>query len=156
MGWRSALGPRAMFGNFGNLVHTFSDFDVDVLSHLELRERGDCPVLLLGPIEELLIAVGKGLLLYAGEEGEVFRLKPDLWAQRYLEEKKKSRSVRNKGTVGIKRYLLYITCFLQFFQLSSRPTQFQRKCFLLKVFHLLRITCTSMLLILIASQKYKL
>lgn len=72
------MEPRAKFGNFGNLAHTFSDFDVDVLSHPELRERGDCLVLLLGPAEEVLIAVGKGLLLDLAGEGEVSRLKVDL------------------------------------------------------------------------------
>lgn len=73
----ACLGPRAMFGSFVNLVHTFSDFDVDVLSHPELRERGDCLVLLLGPVEEVLVAAGKGLLLYPCKEGEVFWLKVD-------------------------------------------------------------------------------
>lgn len=71
-------GPSAMFGNLGNLAHTFSDFDVDVLSHPELRERGDCPVLLLGPAEEVLVAVGKRLLLDLAGDGEVSRLKADL------------------------------------------------------------------------------
>ena len=72
------MGPRVMFGNFGNLVHTFSNFDVDVLSHPELRERGDCPVLLLGPVEEVLISMGKDLLLDLAGEGEVSLLKVDL------------------------------------------------------------------------------
>lgn len=72
------MGPSAMFGNFGNLVHTFSNFDVDVLSHPELRERGDCPVLLLGPVEDMLVAMGEGFLLDLAGEGEVSLLKVDL------------------------------------------------------------------------------
>lgn len=78
------MGPRAMLGNFGNPVHTFSDFDVDVLSHPELRERGDCPVLLLGPVEEVLVAMGECLLLDLAGEGKVSLLEADLRALRYL------------------------------------------------------------------------
>jgi len=81
-------------GNFGNLARTFSDFDVDVSSDPELRERGDGPVLPLGPVEEVLVAVGKGLLLDLAGEGEVSRLEVDLRALGYLgggkEDKKSS------------------------------------------------------------------
>lgn len=69
------MGPRAMFASLVNLVRTFSNFDVDGLSHPELRERGDCPVLLLGPVEEVLVALGKGLLLDPTTVGEVCLLK---------------------------------------------------------------------------------
>lgn len=48
-------------------MHTFSNFDVDGLSHPELREGGDGLVLLLGPVEEVIVAMGKGLLLDLGE-----------------------------------------------------------------------------------------
>lgn len=75
---KACLGAERYVGNFGNPVHTFSDFDVDVLSHPELRERGDCPVLLLGPVEEVLIAMGKGLLQDLAGEGEVSWLKMNL------------------------------------------------------------------------------
>lgn len=132
MGWRSALGPRAMFGNFGNLVHTFSDFDVDVLSHLELRERGDCPVLLLGPVEELLIAVGKGLLLYVGEEGEVFRLKPDLWAQRYLEEKKKKQECKEQRNCWDKTLPALYNVFSSVFSAFLTSNSISEKMFSVK------------------------
>lgn len=85
--WRLEL----YLGILGNLVHTFSDFDVDVLSHPELRERGDCLELLLGPVEEVLIAMGKGFLLDLAGEGEVSRLKVDLRALGYLEEEKRQK-----------------------------------------------------------------
>lgn len=78
-------------GVFGNLVHTLSDFDVDVLRHPELREGGDCVELLLGPVEEVLVAVGKRLLLDLAGEGEVSRLKVDLRALGYLEEKRRQK-----------------------------------------------------------------
>lgn len=74
----ACLGAKSYVGNLGNLVHTFSYFDVDVLSHPELREGGDGPVLLLGPVEEVLIAVGKVVLLDLAEEGEVSWLEMDL------------------------------------------------------------------------------
>lgn len=67
-GREAAQGPAAMFGNVLTQVHTFSNFDVDVLSHPELRERRDGLILLLGPVEEVLVAVGKGLLLDLGEQ----------------------------------------------------------------------------------------
>lgn len=57
-----------MFGNVFTQVHTFSNFNVDGLSHPELGERCDGLVLLLGPAEEVLVAVGKGLLLDSGEQ----------------------------------------------------------------------------------------
>lgn len=71
-------GAGCYVGNFGNLVHTFSHFDVDILSSPQLREGGDCPVLLLGPVKEVLIAMGKRLLLDLAGEGEVSRLEVDL------------------------------------------------------------------------------
>lgn len=72
-----ALQHGAMFGNLANLERTFSNSDVDDLSHLELRERRDCPVLALGPAEEAIVVMGKALLLHLGEEG-VCLLKVDL------------------------------------------------------------------------------
>lgn len=99
--WRGAggqgapRGPGSYVGNFGNLAHTFSDFDEDVLSRPELRERGDGPVLLLGPVEEVLVAMGKGLLLDLAE-GEAPRLEVDLWALGHLEEEKALKVFEDK------------------------------------------------------------
>lgn len=78
-------GACCYVGNFGNFVHTFSHFDVDILSSHQLREGGDCPVLLLGPVEEVLVAMGERFLLDLAGEGEVSRLKVDLRALRYLQ-----------------------------------------------------------------------
>lgn len=74
----ACLGAMSYVGNLGNPAHTFSNFDVDVLSHPELTEGGDCPVLPLGPVKEVLVAMGKGLLLDLAGEREVARLKVDL------------------------------------------------------------------------------
>lgn len=74
----TARGPRAMFASLLNLVHTFSNFDVDGLSHPELRERGDCLILLQGPVEEMLVALGKAFLLGLSVQGEVCLFKVDL------------------------------------------------------------------------------
>lgn len=82
----ACLGALSYVGNFGNPVQTFSDFDVDVLSHPELREGGDGSVLLLGPVQEVLVAVGKGLRLDLTGQGEVPRLEVDLRVLRYLQE----------------------------------------------------------------------
>lgn len=67
-----------MAGNFENLVHTFSNFDVDILSSFELRKGGDCTVLLQGPVEKVLVAMGKVLILDLAGKGVVSRLKNDL------------------------------------------------------------------------------
>lgn len=69
---------QGFIGNFENLVHTFSNFDVDVSSSFELRKGGDCAVLLLSPVEKVLVAMGKVLILDLAGEGEVSRLKSDL------------------------------------------------------------------------------
>lgn len=74
---------RHALRNVGNF--TFSDFDVDILSHPELGEGGDGPVHLLGPAEEVLVAVGKQeLLLDLTGEWEVSRLEANLRAHGYL------------------------------------------------------------------------
>lgn len=73
----ACLGAQSYVWEFSP-VRTFSDFDVDVLSHPELRERGDCSVLLLRPVEEVLIAMGEGLFLDLAGEREVSRLKVNL------------------------------------------------------------------------------
>lgn len=65
-------------GNFENHVHTFSNFDVDILSRFDLRKGSDCTILLLGPVEKMVVAMGKVLLLNLAGEGEVSRLKNDL------------------------------------------------------------------------------
>lgn len=67
-----------MVENFENLVHTFSNFDVDILSSFELSKGGDCTVLLLRPVEKVLVAMGKVFILDLAGEGEVSRLKNDL------------------------------------------------------------------------------
>lgn len=103
-------GGKSYVGNLGNLVHTFSDFDVDIVSSPELREGGDCLVLLLGPVEEVLIAMGKGLLLDLAVEGEVSRRKEDLWALRYLEDGEKAEVLVDKKAAVI--YCLNSATFL--------------------------------------------
>lgn len=67
-----------MVENFETLVHTFSNFDVDILSSFELSKGGDCAVLLLRPVEKVLVAMGKVFILDLAGEGEVSRLKNDL------------------------------------------------------------------------------
>lgn len=65
-------------GNTEDLVHTFSNFDVDVLSSFELRKGGDCAVLFQSPVEKVLVAMGKVFIVDLASEGKVSRLKSDL------------------------------------------------------------------------------
>lgn len=66
--------------------HTFSHFDVDVQGNLEFGEGGNGSVLLGGPVEEVLVAMGKYLLLNMTVEGEVPWREVDIRSPRYLEE----------------------------------------------------------------------
>lgn len=44
--------------------HTFSNFDVDVMSHFELTKGSNCPIALLGPGQQVLVAVRKSFYLH--------------------------------------------------------------------------------------------
>lgn len=56
-------------------LHTLSNLDVDVMGHLELAERGNCTIALMGPRKQVLIAMRKIFHLHLTRLREISCLK---------------------------------------------------------------------------------
>lgn len=92
--------------------HTFSNFNVDVVGHFELTKGSNCPIALLGPGKQVLVAVRKSFCLHLTGLREIPCLKVNFRTLRNLKNKNKIQDVEFAfDSIALKQFKV---CWPQF------------------------------------------